>query len=351
MRTRRKKAKRPTGRLPKATKAPKGEEALGVSIPLDPFEADGAEIHGAAVTNHKKARRRRVEMEEPRFEAILEARRLHLVPEHEEEQEELPHKRLSKAERKKAIREIGGHGMRRGYWGDGGKILEALAEGEAGLRRAFSLLEDGKGSGATIERTIDLIEVFVERLKRLFASAPNAYGDTTAQLLRHRLTFPINYAGKSSFTNSVIGVLAEQKFQQGFPKLPRERLEKQGEMFRRFALYVFGRLKRWRSELEHYEPRTPFENRVAELPMTPGEAWRAVFVDFPEFIWGKDWVLDAPELEPYRQQAFKAELIPSNQAKAKEPHEITRKTNTMHRRISLVRDAKKRLKRAAKDFM
>jgi hypothetical protein len=345
-----KKAKRPTGRPPKASTAGKSREVSGASIPLDPFEADAAEIHGAAVTNYKKARRRRVEMEKPRPDAILEARLLHLIPEHEEEPEELPRKRLSKAERKKAICEVGRHGMRRGYLGEGGKILEALAEGEAGLRRAFSLLEDGKGSGETIERAIDVIESFVERLRRLFSSAPEAYGDATTKLLRHRLTFPVNYAGKSSFTNSVIRMLSEQGFQKGFPKVPREMLEERGEMFRLFALYVFGRLKRWRSELEFYEPSTAFESRVSELPLIPSAAWRAVFFDFPEFIWGEEWVLDAPGLESYRQ-SFGKGLIPTNQARAREVHQNTREKDPTHRRRSLIRDAKKRLKRAAKDFM
>lgn len=204
------------------------------------------------------------------------------------------------------------------YQGNFGKFLTCLDDADRNFRMAVELLETGESDRA-IERLFNAVTSWVERLRILVTAPPESCREPASKLVRERLTFPINFAGLTTYAKPAFTWLEELGFQRDcFYGIPREEGSAHKELFRQFVFHILFRLAVLRAELEWRKPAGAFEERVAKLPRNPDPSWRECFQAAPTAFYGKEWVLECPDLESFRR-SFDGKFVPLHTPKNKRP--------------------------------
>ena len=284
-------------------------ESTSSSTSNDAFEQGVQLVYEKALSNYEQAKKERLKLKKPSLAAIRAALKLHAVPLVE--------------------------------------VDKLVLEADRTFRTAVDSLK-GAGDGQAMDHIVNAVTGWVELLRELFVEPPEACKEAAAKIIRTRLTFPINFAGSTTYAKSAYSWLNDHGFQQGcLDELPRERANKHTEIFRQFASLVVRRLSHLRSELELRTPDADFEKAIASLPVRPDRAWRDCFIAAPAALFGDDWALERPDLETFRR-SFDGCLIPLHTPEIKWPPMNTRLNNKAHRATAMKAHASHLLKDFAK---
>jgi hypothetical protein len=218
------------------------------------------------------------------------------------------------------------------------ELLPALVHADRGLQEFFRMVQshdsDAKDLASALEALLTLFSDWLEKVRELFASPSESCHPITSEIIRSRLTFPINFAGTNSYAKPAYTWLYEHGFQHESPlQLPRQHRDPQREVFRLWAIRLLGKLMTVRAELERREPVTECERKLAKLALRPNGKWKNIAVSFAQQEYGKNWATERPELEPLFR-AYDGKVIPTHQSKAKAASltRAYRLTNTPHRK-------------------
>lgn len=314
-------------------------------------------------------------IEKPSEDAIKEALSLHVVPQviasqTRKKQSESNADKASRAARKKRAKKSGrgnyakaakkhaeaqGRRAEHSYRGNFRKLLTHLDDADRNFRTAVELLEGAENDRA-LERLVNAVESWVERLRVLFAEPPESCRESALKIVRERPTFPINFAGRTKYATPSFTWLDEFGFQKDcVVGVPREKGNVHYELFRQFAYFLFQQIALLRAELElgamlnTRKPSGAFERMVAKLPSKPDESWHGCFKAAPAAFYGEDWALEIPQLESFRR-SFDGLVIPlhSSQAIRKWPADNIRLHQKSHRDPAMATNAEHLLKDFAK---
>ncbi len=280
-------------------------ESASNSGSKDAFEQGVQLVYEKALSNYEQAKEEGLKLKKPSLATIRAALKLHAVPLVE--------------------------------------VDKLVLEADRTFRTAVDSLK-GAGAGQAMDHIVNAVAGWVELLRELFVEPPEACKEAAAKIIRTRLTFPINFAGSTIYAKSAYSWLNDHGFQQGcLDELPRERANKNTELFRQFASLLVRRLSHLRDELELRKPAAGFEKVVAILPVRPNRAWRDCFMAAPAALFGDDWALESPDLETFRR-SFDGCLIPLHTPQSKWPPMNTRLNNKAHRATAMKAHASHLLK-------
>ena len=273
----------------------------------DAFEQSVQLVYEKALSNYEQAKEAGLKFKRPNLAAIRAALKLHTTP-----------------------------------WVD---IDKMVLEADRAFRTAVDSLK-AAGDGQAMEHILNAVTGWVELLRELFVEPPETCRETALKIVRERLTFPINFAGipkkfRKNETNQTEAFdwLYRHGFQQDCcPGLPRTRGGAGIDELRSFAYSLFVELERLRAELDLRPPSGALEAEVAALSgKLAGAEWKQFFLDAPEKLFGKRWILESPQMEDYRQ-AVKGRQHSTHQAKGKKVRD---------KEMNMARDAISRFKSIA----